>query len=111
MLTIREMLPWDAEAVGNARCTSRFESPGYSPRQSHSAANWCLSLCSKIPVIARPVRTLVVAIPRLEGKAAEKHHEEWVLLRFLVEIVTWFHSTGGLPRRFAPRNDSIHLVR
>ena len=52
------------------------------------------------------MRTLVVAIPRLEGKGAEKHHEEWVLLRFLVEIVTWFHGAGGLPRRFASRNDS-----
>ena len=57
------------------------------------------------------MRTLVVAIPRLVGKGAEKHHEEWVLLRFLVEIVTWFHSSGGLPRRFAPRNDSVNFVR
>ena len=31
------------------------------------AVNWCLSLCSKYPVIARPVCTLVVAIPRLKG--------------------------------------------
>ena len=71
MLTIREMLPWDAGAAGNTRCTSRFENPGCSSRQSHSAANWCLSLYSKIPVIARPVRTLVVAIPRIEGKRTE----------------------------------------
>ena len=33
--------------------------------------NWCLALCSKFPVIARPVRRLVVAIPRLEGKCID----------------------------------------
>ena len=33
--------------------------------------NWCLALCSEYPVIARPVRTLVVAIPRLEGKCID----------------------------------------
>ena len=33
--------------------------------------NWCLSLRSKLPVIARPVRTLVVAIPRIEGKCID----------------------------------------
>ena len=31
----------------------------------------------KNAVIARPVRTLVVAIPRIEGKCTEKHPEEW----------------------------------
>ena len=36
----------------------------------------------KLSVIARPVRTLVVAIPRLEGKCTEKYHAEWELLRF-----------------------------
>ena len=36
----------------------------------------------KLSVIARPVRTLVVAIPRLEGKCFEFLHEEWELPRF-----------------------------
>ena len=31
----------------------------------------------KNAVIARPVRRLVVAIPRIEGKCTEKHPEEW----------------------------------
>ena len=52
-------------------------------------------------VIARPVRTLVVAIPRIEGKCAEKHPEVWDSLQFLVGIVTWFLSTGGLPHQSA----------
>ena len=65
------------------------------------AANWCLSLCSKFPVIARPVRTLVVAIPLLEGKCIEKYPEEWASPRFLVVIATWFLSTGGLPHQCA----------
>ena len=56
---------------------------------------------SKFPVIARPVRRLVVAIPRLEGKCTEKHPQGWELPRFLVVIVTWFLSTGGLPRQCA----------
>ena len=30
-----------------------------------------------------------------------------VLPIFSLEIVTFYHSTGGLPRRFAPRNDSM----
>ncbi|MDY6181161.1 MAG: hypothetical protein SPI15_09970, partial [Candidatus Faecousia sp.] len=61
----------------------------------------------RLPVIAKPVRRLVVAIPRLEGKCAEKRHKKRELLRFWAEIVSWFLSTGGLPRRCAPRNDSI----
>ena len=40
----------------------------------------------KLSVIARPVRTLVVAIPRLEGKCSEFLHEEWELPRFLVFV-------------------------
>ena len=56
---------------------------------------------SKFSVIARPVRRLVVAIPRLEGECSEKHPKGWAFQRFLVVIVTWFHSTGGLPRQFA----------
>ena len=56
---------------------------------------------SRFPVIARPVRTLVVAIPRIEGKCTEKYPKEWDLLRFLVGIVTWFLSTGGLPHQCA----------
>ncbi len=42
-----------------------------------------------------------VATPRLEGKCVEKCPEEWELLRFLVVIVTWFLSTGGLPHQCA----------
>ena len=49
-------------------------------------------------VIARPVRTLVVAIPRIEGKHTEKRPEELDSPQFLVGIVTRFLSTGGLPR-------------
>ncbi len=57
--------------------------------------------CCKLPVIARPVRTLVVAIPRLERKRTEKIPKEWAPLRFLAVIVTWFLSTGGLPHQCA----------
>ena len=56
---------------------------------------------SKFPVIARPVRRLVVAIPRIERKRTEKHPEEWDSPQFLMVIVTWFLSTGGLPRQCA----------
>ena len=65
---------------------------------------------SKFPVIARPVRRLVVAIPRLEGKCTEKHPQGWELPRFLVVIVTWFLSTGGVPRHLSAlaRNDSVY---
>ena len=42
-----------------------------------------------------------VAMSWLEGKCTEKYHEKWDSPRFLVVIVTWFHSTGGLPRQFA----------
>ena len=45
-------------------------------------------------VIARPVRTLVVAIPRLVRKCTEKHPKEWALPKFLAVIVTWFHGAG-----------------
>ena len=38
-----------------------------------------------------------MAIPRLEEKYTENHPEEWESPRFLVVIVTWFHSTVGLP--------------
>ena len=55
------------------------------------------SFAPKFSVIARPVRTLVVAIPQLEGKRTETH-QKLELPRILVVIVTWFHSTGGLPR-------------
>ena len=58
-----------------------------------------VGLRPKFPVIARPVRRLVVAIPRLEGKCIEKRPEKWGLLRFMAVIVTWFLSTGGLPRQ------------
>ena len=30
---------------------------------------------------------------------------------FSLEIVTFYHSTRGLPRAYGPRNDSIFLVR
>ena len=42
----------------------------------------------KNAVIARPVRTLVVAIPRIEGKCSKKFQKECEPLRFLVVIVT-----------------------
>ncbi|MCI6958157.1 MAG: hypothetical protein MR763_12560 [Clostridiales bacterium] len=48
-----------------------------------------------------PVRLSGVAIPRLEGKCTEKCPEEWKSLRFLVVIVSWFRSTGGLPHQSA----------
>ena len=76
--------------------------PNFGETQGEDkTTNWCLSLRSKIPVIARPVRLSGVAIPPLEGKCTENYPEEWDLLRFLVVIVTWFLSTGGLPRQFA----------
>ena len=55
----------------------------------------------KLSVIARPVRRLVVAIPRLEGKCIDNCPTEREILRFLVVIVTWFHSSGGLPHQCA----------
>ena len=42
-----------------------------------------------------------VAIPRLEGKCSENYPEKWESLRFLVVIITWFLSTGGLPHQSA----------
>ena len=64
----------------------------------------------KLPVIARPVRTLVVAIPRLEKKCTEKRPGKWELPLFLAAIVTWLRSTGGLPHQCAHllRNDSVY---
>ena len=86
--------------------------PNFGETQGEDkTTNWCLSLRSKIPVIARPVRTLVVAIPPLEGKCTENYPEEWELLRFLVVIVTWFLSTGGLPRQFANWLAMTALIR
>ena len=58
-------------------------------------------LAPKFSIIARPVRTLVVAIPQIEGKCTEWYLKEWNPPRFLVIIVTWFNSTGGLPRQCA----------
>ena len=55
----------------------------------------------KFSVIARPVRTLVVAIPRLEVNVSTIALQSGKTLRFLVVIVTQFHSTGGLPRQCA----------
>ena len=39
--------------------------------------------------------------PYLEGKRTEKFLKEWESPRFLVVIVSWFLSTGGLPRQCA----------
>ena len=39
-----------------------------------------------------------VAIPRIEGKCIDNCPTVRETLRFLVVIVTWFLSTGGLPR-------------
>ena len=58
-----------------------------------------VGLRPKFPVIARPVRTLVVAIPRLEGKCIDNCPTGRGNTVFWVEIVTWFHSSGGLPRQ------------
>ena len=73
-------------------------------RNPFGEANRKIGVCrvvSRFAVIARPVRLSGVAIPPLEGKCTENYPEEWELLRFLVVIVTWFLSTGGLPRQFA----------
>ena len=56
---------------------------------------------SKFSVIARPVRRLVVAIPRLERKCIDNCPTGREILRFLVVIATWFHSSGGLPHQRA----------
>ncbi len=47
-----------------------------------------------------------------EGKCTDNCPEERKSLRFLVVIVTWFHSTGGLPRKACAlaRNDSVYLT-
>ena len=42
-----------------------------------------------------------VAIPRLEGKCIDNCPTERKILRFLVVIVTWFHSSGRLPHQCA----------
>ena len=68
------------------------------PLSRRKTRNWCLK---NNAVIARPVRTLVVAIPRLERKYSENFQEDLDSPRFLVVIVTWFHSSGGLPRQCA----------
>ena len=47
------------------------------------------------------MRTLVVAIPQIEGKCFEKFQKACEPLRFLVVIVTWFHGAGGLPHQSA----------
>ena len=44
-----------------------------------------------------------VAIPRIEGKCIDNCPTERETLRFLVIIVTWFLSTGGLPRPLRPQ--------
>ena len=63
----------------------------------------------KNAVIARPVRTLVVAIPRLEEKYIDNCPTEQGNVAFLVLIVTWFHGAGGLPHHLSGlvRNDSV----
>ena len=58
-----------------------------------------------IAVIARPVRRLVVAIPRLMRKVSDNFQIDWDSPRLLVVIVTCFLSTGGLPHQCA------HLLR
>ena len=74
-----------------------------APEAPHPRAEKLLfsGFAFKFPVIARPVRTLVVAIPRLEGKCTEKYQYNWESPQFLVVIVTWFHSSGGLPHQSA----------
>ena len=63
----------------DSRGLSFFVIPGVllcTDRQSSAARQ--IGVCrfaSKFPVIARPVRRLVVAIPRLEVKCTEKYHE------------------------------------
>ena len=60
-----------------------------------------------IAVIARPVRRLVVAIPRLMRKVSDNFQIDWDSPRLLVVIVTCFLSTGGLPHHLSAlvRND------
>ena len=60
-----------------------------------------------IAVIARPVRRLVVAIPRLMRKGSDNFQIDWDSPRLLVVIVTCFFSTGGLPHHLSAlvRND------
>ena len=48
----------------------------------------------KLSVIARPVRTLVVAIPRLEGKCIDNCPTERENLAILAEIVTCSFQLG-----------------
>ena len=71
-----------------------------------------VGLCPKLPVIARPVRTLVVAIPRLEGKCIDICPTERQNLaifgrnRYLVPL------NGGIatPVCALARNDSKYLT-
>ena len=42
-----------------------------------------------------------VAIPQIEGECSEEFQKECEPLQFLVGIVTWFLSTGGLPHQSA----------
>ena len=63
--------------------------------------NWCLSGCVPNYLSLRTSPQTGVAIPRLEEKCTEKYPEEWESPRFLVVIVTWFHSTRGLPHHLS----------
>ena len=48
-----------------------------------------------------PVRLSGVAIPRLDVQCCDKYPQLQKNSRFLVVIVTWFHSSGGLPHQRA----------
>ena len=65
------------------------------------AINWCLSLRVQNYLSLRTSPQTGVAIPRLEGKCIDNCPTELETLQFLVVIVTWFLSTGGLPRQCA----------
>ena len=68
-----------------------------------------IGFASRFSVIARPVRTLVVAIPRLEGKCIDNCPTEWENLaifggnRYLVP----FNRGIATPVCALARNDSV----
>ena len=72
-----------------------FAPPGWR------AANWCLAECATGFLSLRASAHTGVAIPRLEGECIDSCPTGREILRFLVVIVTRFHSSGGLPHQRA----------
>ena len=87
---------WVAYHRGHFRVICRGMPPGSGC--PGSMTNWCLKMRTQNTLSLRASAHTGVAIPRLDGKCIDNCPTERELLRFLVVIATWFHSSGGLPR-------------